>query len=195
MYLENEKTWLEKLARGSELAFTKIFDHYRTQIYRVALRMLKSTSQAEEVVQEVFLKIWILREDMANIKNFEGYLFIMARNNIYDKFKKLAREKNAVRSLHGEKTKSVDNTDHSIIEEQYSELLQQTLAKLPPRQKQIYHLSRDQGMSYKQIGKQLNISHLTVKKHMAEALGFIRKHLETHLGSAIFLPLLLEVFQ
>lgn len=156
--------------------------------------MLKTTSQAEEVVQEVFLKVWILREDMANVGNFEGYLFIMARNNIYDRFKKLAREKNAIRSLHAKKTDSVDNTDHPVLEKQYSDLLQQTLAKLPPRQKQIYHLSRDQGMSYKQIGKQLDISHLTVKKHMAEALGFIRKHLETHFGTAIFLPLLLEVF-
>lgn len=191
LHLENEKALLTELSQGSETAFTKIFDHYRPRIYSVALKMLKSASQAEEVVQEVFMKVWVLRKEMGNITNFEGYLFIMARNNIYDRFKKLAREQSARLVFHEKRSEFVSNTDHPIMEKHYSELLQHILSELPPRQKQIYDLSRAKGMSYKQIGKQLNISHLTVKKHMAEALKFIRKHLETHLDVfVIFLPLL-----
>ncbi len=192
-YLKNEKKWLKKLSEGSELAFTRIFDHYRPRIYSVALKMLKSTDLAEEVVQEVFLKVWTKREEMAAINHFEGYLFMMARNHIYDRFKKLANEKAANRIFTEKRSTDVNNTDHPVIEGQYYELLQQTLSMLPPRQRQIYHLSREKGMSYKQIGRQLNISHLTVKKHMAEALGFIRRQLESHLAPVVFLPLLLRI--
>jgi RNA polymerase sigma-70 factor (family 1) len=193
--LKNEKAWIKKLSLGCELAFTRIFDHYRPRVYTVALKMLKSEDLAEEVVQEVFLKVWIKRGKMESVDHLAGYLFMMARNNIYDRFKKLAREKMARRVFTGKRNRSVNNTDYSVIESQYDELLQETLATLPPRQKQIYHLSRDKGMSYKQIGKQLDISHLTVKKHMAEALGIIRKQLESHLAPVIFLPLLLHFFQ
>lgn len=195
LHLKNERAWLKKLSQGSELAFTRIFDHYRPRIYSVALKMLKSADLAEEVVQEVFLKVWTKREEMVSINNFAGYLFMMARNDIYDRFKKLASEKTARRVFTEKRNNTVNNTDYPVIERQYGELLQETLATLPPRQKQIYHLSRDKGLSYKQIGKQLGISHLTVKKHMAEALGFIRKQLESHLEPVIFLPLLLRIFQ
>src|SRR5690554_5839468 len=125
LHLENEKALLAELSEGSEMAFTKIFDHYRPRIYSVALKMLKSASLAEEVVQEVFLKVWMLREEMATITNFEGYLFIMARNNIYDRFKKLAREQSVRRIVHEKRSGIVSNTDHPVIEEHYSELLQQ----------------------------------------------------------------------
>ncbi|MCC5905283.1 MAG: RNA polymerase sigma-70 factor [Balneolaceae bacterium] len=195
LYLKNEKEWLKKLSQGSELAFTKIFDHYRPRIYSVALNMLKSSNQAEDVVQEVFLKIWTQQEKMININNLEGYLFMMARNNIYDRFKKLASERTARNTFTEIRKNTVNNTDHSLIEKNNYELLQQTLAILPPRQKQIYDLSRNEGMSYKQIGIKLDISHLTVKKHMSEALKFIRKHLETHIEPVILLPMLFGIFQ
>ena len=193
--LKDEAALLIKLSEGNELAFTRIFDHYRPRIYSVALKMLKSTHLAEEVVQDVFLTIWKRREYMATIKQFDGYIFMMARNNIYDRFKKLASEEVAQHRYMEENSKTVSNTDHRIIENQYGELLNNTLQMLPSRQRQIYHPSRDKGLRNKQNGKQLNISHLTVKKHMSKALGFIRQRLEYHIEPVIFLLPFLEVFR
>jgi RNA polymerase sigma-70 factor (family 1) len=192
--MKDEAVWLKKLSQGSELAFTKIFDHYRPHIYRVSLNMLKNTIQAEEVVQDVFLKIWTDRESLNSIENFDGFIFMMARNNIYDRFKKKASEQKAFTVIKKQKREPVNHADHPLIEQQYFDLLQKTLSMLPDRQKQIYHLSRDKGMNYKQIGQQLNISPLTVKKHMAEALKFIRRHLEVHLGIFALFTFLYDLF-
>ena len=88
----NEYELLRQLGAGSEYAFTRLFDHYRGTIYGVALKFLKSPVLAEEIVQDVFLKVWHKREEMAGVKNLDAYLFIMARNFIFDRIKKMSYE-------------------------------------------------------------------------------------------------------
>jgi len=87
-----EKKVLELLAQGNEFSFTLLFDHYRGRIFSVALKFLKSRELAEEVVQEVFLKIWSRREDLTRVLDFEAYLFTVARNLIFDLIKDIAKE-------------------------------------------------------------------------------------------------------
>src|ERR1700755_2020207 len=83
------------LADGSEYAFTQLFDHYRAKVYSIAWHFLKSPILAEEIVQDVFMKIWLKRQDLKEIQNTENYLFILTRNLIFDRMKGLSYETTA----------------------------------------------------------------------------------------------------
>lgn len=178
----DEKRALELLAKGDEFAFTSLFDYYRGRIYGVALRFLKSRELAEEVVQEVFLKVWSRRQDLPRVHNFEAYLFTIARNLVFDMLKEMAHDTVQITELL--KTIPIGTpADEHLVEEQYRELLTEAVRQLPPQQKQIFRLARIEGLSHQAIAEQLQISKLTVKTHMAKALQTIRQNLQHHIVS------------
>jgi RNA polymerase sigma-70 factor (family 1) len=187
----NEHELLIRLQADDAKAFTELFDHYRGRIYGVALKFLKSPVLAEEIVQDVFLKVWLKRSEMAAVTRFDAYLFVMARNFIFDRIKKMAYESAAQSELL--KQPSVNDADHLLIQRQYQQLLQQAIDLLPPQQKQVYHLAKVEGLSHEAIAEKMLLSRLTVKAHMAKALRSIRKYLNTHLHHLIALPFFLEV--
>ncbi|HEY4334971.1 MAG TPA: RNA polymerase sigma-70 factor [Puia sp.] len=175
----------ELLAEGSEHAFTQLFDHYRGKVYSVAWHFLKSPVLAEEIVQDVFLKLWLKRQDLKEIQNTENYLFILTRNLVFDRLKALSYE-TAVQKKWPTADESVDDGDHRVRQNQCEELLHQAVNLLPERQKEVYRLAKMQGLSHEDIAGQLQLSRLTVKKHMAEALKSIRQFLRHHLSSFFF---------
>ena len=177
-----EKKVLELLAQGNEFAFTLLFDHYRGRIFTVALRFLKSRELAEEVVQEVFLKIWSRRQDLVSVLNFEAYLFTIARNLVFDLLKEIAKE-TMTRNDFIDIVQQTITADEGLIEEQYHALLNEAVSQLPPQQKQIFRLARVEGLSHQAIAEQLHLSRLTVKTHMAKALRSIRENLQHHIIS------------
>lgn len=188
----DQKKVLELLSEGSEDAFTQVFNHYRPRIFTVALRFLKMPELAEEVVQEVFLKLWIGRGEVLRILHFESYLFTMARNHIFDGMKSIAKETTAKNEL-AHDVLHVNGTDHLLIEKQYEQLLHDAVNQLPPQQKQIFRLAKIDGLSHQAIAEHLHISRLTVKTHMAKALHTIRQNLHHHITSFIVLPAILRM--
>lgn len=171
----DEKKELLLISRGNEEAFTVFYNRYRSKIYGVALKMLKSTAMAEDVVQEVFLKIWLKRKELIHIERIEGYLFIIARNQILNTLKSFAKEesvRNTLTPIQGYD----DNADHLTRENQYAGLLKNVIDQLPPQQNIVYRLSRQDGLSTDEIAAKLRLSPLTVKKHLSQALKFIRKN-------------------
>lgn len=190
----DEERVLELLIGGSEYAFTLVFDHYRPQVYRSALKFLKSPELAEEVVQEVFLKVWHRRKELSRVKNFKAYLFVICRNLIFDNFKKLAEEIVASREF-AHDIAYESSTEEIILEKQYEELLNQAVDQLPPQQKKVFCLAKIDGLSYEDIAGQLNLSRFTVKTHMAKALQSIRHRLQHHVSSFIFLATVIRIFE
>ncbi|MDX2048235.1 MAG: RNA polymerase sigma-70 factor [Chitinophagaceae bacterium] len=178
VYVEHEMLLL--LNTGSEFAFTQIFNHYRGRIYAVALKFLKSPAPAEEIVQDVFLKIWLKRYELHMVENFEAYLFTMARNFIFDRLKKMAYETAAQSELRGEET-AINDTEYLVRQRQCLQLEQEAIQLLPPQQKLVYHFSKTEGLSHETIAQKMQLSRLTVKTHMAKALQSIRKYLNRHL--------------
>jgi|SRR5665213_1657812 len=190
----DEERVLQLLAQGSEYAFTQIFDYYRPIVYTTAVKFLKSPVLAEEIVQDIFLKVWLKREKMGAVQNFEGYLFLMTRNLIFDRIKKQAHEMNFQKELskNNSTAGSVNDTDHLVQDHHYQQILQQAIALLPAQQKMVYCLSKMEGLSRAQIAERMHISPLTVKTHLGKALLAIRKYLKDYLP-VLYIPLLLFV--
>ncbi|HVI46341.1 MAG TPA: RNA polymerase sigma-70 factor [Chitinophaga sp.] len=171
---------LESIANGDENAYTTVYLHYGGLIYDAAMVYLQNNTQAKEIVQEVFYKIWEKREGLRNVRKLQDYLFIIARNCIFDHLRKKAVEVSAYEILHQIQPIDVDNTDHRVRDRQFGQLLQSAIDNLPPQRRRIYQLAKEQGHSYHEIALQLGISAFTVKNQMAQALQYIRSYIHEH---------------
>jgi RNA polymerase sigma-70 factor (family 1) len=177
----DESDVLKKLTQGDGLAFKLLYDRYWFGIYKTVKRYTKSSELAEDIVQEIFTTLWNSRGHFLQVINLEFYLVTMAKNLTYKTLRKIAFEQtlqnNLVRDLQSEEI-----TENTLLDQQYTQLIEQAVGLLPSQQKQIFQLAKVDGLSHKDIAGQLKISHLTVKTHMAKALRFIRHYLQPHLG-------------
>lgn len=172
---------LHDLSQGNEQAFTILYNKYKNIVYSLALKITKSKTLSEEVVQDIFLKIWEKKDELKDIGDFESYLFISGRNHIFNMIKKTAKDEIFKKNI-GNSDFSSYAADSFLEDEQYSLLLDQILLKLPPQQQKIYQMAKVEGLSHQKIAEILDISPLTVKKHMAQALKLIRIQLARHIN-------------
>jgi RNA polymerase sigma-70 factor (family 1) len=186
-----DKKLLHELSEGRELAFTELYNTYKNTIYATALKITKSKDLSEEVVQDVFLKIWQNHKKLADIENIENYLFIISRNHIFDMLKKIARECNITTVVDYKDTFS-NNTDTEIKDNQYNTILNQIIEQLPPQQQKIYKMAKWEGLTHQKIGEDLGISTETVKKHMAQALKFVRNKISPYLHMFLSIQLFFD---
>lgn len=176
---------LIQIAAGSEKAFATLFHWYRDKIYSAAFRLTHSTFLAEEVVQDIFLKLWVKRETLTEIGGFEDYLFIMTRNHVFSTLKRIARQQQLVDDLQMELPLGEDTTYNRMIDLEIEEIVHQAVELLPAQQKQVYLMSKEQEMKRDEIAKLLRISSETVKTHLARALRHIRAYSKLKLDISI----------
>lgn len=181
--LENDAL-LIKLKNGDATAFEEIYNQYRSKIYTYALKLSKSTVVAEEIVQEVFIKIWQKREQLNPELHFGAYLKKITLNHVLNHLKKVAREKTLQNELFNYLSLIRNNAEDSLLEKELLKTYEEAIAQLPPQKKIIYQLSRNEELSHDEIAKKLNISKNTVKNHMVEATKFIRNYVSKN-GSII----------
>ncbi len=186
-----DKDLVVQLKSNSSSAFQALFEKYSQRIYRFSLGYLKSTQEAEEIVQDVFLRVWKAREELLVERSFESYLFTIAKNTILNTIRKANYEKAYLEysSLHPNK--------NSLLEEEldFKELdriYRRAIEKLPARRKEVYRLSRDNGLSNREIANELGISVKTVENQMTAALSAIKKELLSYgISGGIFFELFL----
>jgi RNA polymerase sigma-70 factor (family 1) len=164
------------LADDSEYAFQLLFDRHRNRIYQTAMRYLKSPVLAQEVVQDVFLKLWFERKNIRQDLPLEAWLFTIAKNNLLNRLKKIATEWKAMNKLKLPGNAFASGTEDKIQESQYGELLQQAVNTLAEQQRKVFLLARTEHLTYIQIGEKLGVSPLTVKTHMSRALENIKAY-------------------
>jgi RNA polymerase sigma-70 factor (ECF subfamily) len=171
-----EKGLLQRISEGDESAFREIYDLYKERFYAAALKMTRSADIAEEIVQEVFVSLWLRRTALLNIENPTSYLFTIVYNNISAHFKKLALEKTMKQKVSEQMPEGECLTEDKLIEKENMQLLQHIMGGLPPQQQLIYHLSKEEGLSREEIASRLQISPNTVKNHLLKACKYIRLH-------------------
>jgi RNA polymerase sigma factor (sigma-70 family) len=167
---------LVRIAEGDERAFSMLFDQYKDIFYTAALYITKSESRAEELLQDVFLIIWLKREQLSAIDDFKSYFFTVAKNEAFKGLKKAVKNKGTV-ELSEHMFFSLAETEHPFGLHEYKDSLQKAMEYLSPQQKQVYRLVREQGLSREEAARALNIGQETVKWHMKEAIKNIRAFL------------------
>lgn len=177
------------LAEDSEYAFQVIYDRHSNRIYQTSIRYLKSPLLAQELVQDVFLKLWLERKHLRQDLPVEAWLYTVAKNNLLNRIKKIANDWKAISYLKLSAPQIVNNTDDKLRDAQYNELLKQAIEGMSEQQQKVFHLARLEQLTYLQIAEKMGISPLTVKTHMSRALEHIKKHFLFN-GEALFLILL-----
>ncbi len=174
-------------------AFDIIYKKYSRRLYGFVFRFVKQEADTEEIVQEVFIKIWQSRDKINIYSSFDSFLFTIAHNATVNLLKKRATEQKYVE--HVKSLQLIDETYELTDEIHYKELMhkfQDLLNELPPRQKEIYQLSREEGLSNKEIAEKLGISVQTVKNHLVTTLSFLKNRLNNGLLiSGLFVSLFL----
>jgi RNA polymerase sigma-70 factor (family 1) len=180
---------LAKIAGGDHHAFRVLFDLYHGKVYSYAYRFLRSEAPSEEIVQEVFIKIWLRRAELDSIANFGGYLRVVAKNLTLNALKKIALDFKIKEAGHLGWTEVDNDTESGILLKDTKALLNQAIDRLPGQQKIVYRLFHLEGLKQKEVAAQLNISPLTVKVHLREAAKAIRIFMaeRTEISVLIFL--------
>jgi RNA polymerase sigma-70 factor (family 1) len=192
--LFNEKHLFFRMSEGDEVAFEKIFHHYNARIYPFILKRTKSVGIAEDIVQELFLKLWHNRQELLAIDNYESYIYTMAINMVYNHFRKLASETRMLNELWQTMDEFRNTTEEDFEYKESETLIIQAVEQLAPQCKKIYLLSREQGLSHEQIAQELNISRSTVNNQITKALHFIREYIQKNADSSLpIIVLLLKI--
>jgi RNA polymerase sigma-70 factor (family 1) len=185
--LHTEQELLAKVAVGDERAFRTIYEKYQKRIYTYSLQILHSDVQAEEVTQEIFLKLWTQAAALHNIENLEAWLKTMTRNRCLNLFRRIVLEAKHDHDLSRNYVESHNETEESILLNDTRNLLNAAIELLPHQQKEVYQLCHVEGLKYEEVAERLNISPNTVKTHMKRALSFLREHIRNNTDIAAIL--------
>jgi RNA polymerase sigma-70 factor (family 1) len=174
----DEKHLLQQVAEGSEKAFAVLVERKWNNIYWQALTYVKSTHEAQDIVQEVFVKVWQARNKLLQIERFDSWLFIIARNHIISALRKKMDSPLSADEFDIEETNY--RPDTALSHKNLATLIARAIELLPPQQKKAYQLSRDKGLSHEKIAELMQISKEAAKKHICRALNFLRAYLRAH---------------
>jgi len=189
--LHNEKELLMLAAQGDEAAFTRLFYAYHNRLGAYIMRLTSSREIAEEIVQDVFTKVWTRRETLHTIENFGSYIYVLSRNRTLNCLRQLAKE----RIRNSEVVESIKRlyslNDPADAEPDYYDLIDKAVEALPPQQQKVYILSRREHLRYEEIAGRMNISRETVKKYLKIATRAITSYVRTH-GDLLIVFLLIH---
>jgi RNA polymerase sigma-70 factor (family 1) len=175
---QEEKEVLADLIEGSKYAFEKIYRLYSPRLFGRLLKLVKSEQQAQEILQDVFLKIWEQRKSIDPEKSFRSFLFKIAENKVYDFFRKVTRDKNLESELI-----VLSTDDHTVIEaflsgDENLKLLDKAIEDLPPQRQQVFRLCKLEGKTYKEVSELLGISVSTISDHIVKGTKSIRDYFD-----------------
>ena len=186
MHLEkihNDPALLLQIAEGDEKAFAGLIRLYWKSIYAIALSWMKSAEEAEELTQDVFLKIWQARAQISQVDNFENWLFIISRNTIVSAVRKKLNRPAFLQEQELEENSL--RPDRLLENRQHYQVLLTGIDLLPEKRQRVFRMSRLEGLTHEQIADQLGMHKDTVAQYIVKAVAFLRSDLQEHLGDGL----------
>jgi RNA polymerase sigma-70 factor (ECF subfamily) len=183
----DERELLSLLKQGNEQAFEKIYNSYSSRLFGNVFKMVKSETTTQEILQDVFIKIWSNRASIDLDKSFRSYLFRIAENQVYDFFRKASRDKKIQAQLFAAATEEYEHIETIIHRKENALLLQKAIESLSPQRQQIFRLIKLDNKSYEEVSRQLGISVSTISDHIVKANKAIREFIFIHNDMAIIL--------
>jgi RNA polymerase sigma-70 factor (ECF subfamily) len=169
-----EKELLSQVREGDVRAFERIYKSYSPRLYGSIFRIVKSVPVTEELLQDVFQRVWEHRKTIDVNLSFKSYLFTIARNLVYDYFNKASRQKLMERYLQAKEMSSSDAFRNQLEEKESEQLLEKAIHQLPPQRRLVYTLCKIEGRSYDEVSRTLGISVSTISDHMVKAAKSIK---------------------
>ena len=189
----SEQAYLAALKNDDIKAFDNLFDEYGKRLYHFAYGYLKSKDDAEEIVQEVFLKVWRNRKQLKPDLSFKAYIFKIAYHHILEILKQINRSQAYRHEIIDESIFFNDDTNTRLNYQMLLEKVESLIQKLPSRQKEILLKRKKEGIPVKEIATQLGVSPKTVENHLTQALKSIKKDLgEEELSALLFFLLFVD---
>ena len=188
----NEKELVTLLKESNEAAFEELYHLYSRRLLGYLIKLVKSEAFAAELLQDVFVKIWMTRETLTGVDNFKAYLFVISKNHALNCLRKVAREQMQLKKL--EETRivpfnaEVQETDH------YYNLIDEAIDQLPPQQQKVYLMSRHNRLKYHEIADELELSRETVKKYLQIATSSIKDYVHEHMEAIALVMALIHFF-
>lgn len=175
----NQEEVLDELARDSNLALEKLFNYYYPRLYHFSKAFLKFDDGIDDILQEVFLKIWKNRKNIKTSHSFNAYIFTITQNLLLNELRsRLNNQKFKDKLLNA----SIADEYRSFEKVEYDELkrkIDELIEELPPKQKDIFKLSRTEGLSHKEIAEKLDITTKTVEYHISQSIRFLKEKLRS----------------
>lgn len=182
--LSNESLFITQLSKGDGLAFEKLYDHYYERVNIFVLKFVKSSHLAEDLTQEIFIKIWDNRNQLSEKESFRAWLFVLARNHTLNFLKKASRESIGVGEIVRNYQYQGNPVEEQLLEKEYLENVQEVLNSLPERTREVFRLCREEDKSYEEITEILGISRNAVKKHMVRSNKVFKENFKDKLKIA-----------
>lgn len=172
-YIEN--TTIEALQNGNHKAFEEVFLTYFDKVKFLLNGLLKSESDAEELAQDIFVKLWINRQSIDTNKSFNSYLYTIARNAALNYLKHKLVEENFKNNFNGVDAEQADSSDEILFAKEINLLIEMAVCRMPVQRKRIYQMSREKDISNNGIAEELGISKKTVENQLSLALQEIKR--------------------
>ena len=173
-----ESKLLKELKKGGHASFEELFRRYSKPLFRFSLSYLKSKEAAEDIVQEVFIKIWDNRKEIRTDKSFQNYLFTITLNAVRKHFNKLSRQNELKHDIlldfSGNKSTFDNRGDYQLLLDNLDELIQ----TMPDKRKAVFIKKKIEEKSLKEISEELGITTKTVEYHITEAMKFLKQEFE-----------------
>ena len=183
---EKEPDILKDIAAGSSKAFRALYSQWEPTLSSFIFQVTRSKVITAEIVQDVFLKIWMTRESLVEVKDFKAYLFVISKNRAINALKKSLADLERIKKYASEvpfNEQPVEDDDAQL----HFSLIDEAIDQLSPRQKEIFLLHRRERHSYREIAEQLGIGKESVKTHLSLAIKSIKNHIETKITLIILL--------
>jgi len=188
--LPNEKELLLEIAKGDGIAFAELFRAYHGPLVKYIYTLIESVQICEEIVQDVFLKVWENRATLPNLNKFTAYLFIVTRNYTISAIRQMVKDKKQS-LLYAEEVLNLKESEETFdVDQEYQHILIKAIAELPPSQQRVLQL-RQQGLKSREIAGEMGISIESVKKYQQWASKSVSKFLKLH--TAITISIILSM--
>jgi RNA polymerase sigma-70 factor (ECF subfamily) len=174
MNISDEKVLIEMLQKDNREAFEQVFHLYHKRVFAFAYGVLHSSEDAEEIVQNVFLSVWNQRKTLLITTSFIAYIYGIARHMV-SRFIRHKLQHEAFIEYFLEQNREYDFiTEDEIFYNELTEFITKAIAEIPERRREIFLLSRQEGLSYREIAEKLGITENTVDTQIRHALDYLR---------------------
>jgi len=184
---EADTETLIAIANGDRKAFARLFHVFHQELGEFVYRITKSKAISEEIVQDAFMKIWLHRNELPEIRSFRSYLFTITRNHTFNTLRDEMKKSFLSEALPADLFLADDAAETYSKKEELFGILEKAVAQLPPQQQKVWRMNKEEGLPYQQIAEKLKLSPETVKRHISLAMASVLRYVKVHGSWLIFL--------